>query len=218
MTRLPLILLVINLLALPLGCVPAMFLMNSFNPMQLAFVTDFSVENRTGESIWITPIGTVGTQGKRWPIPTSSRRAPWMESSQRARLPIECGAKRTLFYDWDDINFSELVVERAGAEPRQLVVNPDPTTNQYSRLEVNEFVIDDWDALAPLEPDVRAAYDEAQVPLRLWPILIWTALPAVTFLPVLWWYQRSRTPRGSMAPSPPPLPPLSGSLAPSVPT
>ncbi|MBI4584505.1 MAG: hypothetical protein HY717_10855 [Planctomycetes bacterium] len=44
-----LILLVLNGLFLPLGCLPMLLAFNTVNPMALAFIVGFTVENQTAE-------------------------------------------------------------------------------------------------------------------------------------------------------------------------
>lgn len=93
-------------------------------------------------------------------------------------------------YDWDDINFSELVVETSTGELRQLVVNPDPTANQYSVPRVTDFVIEDVSRLGVADERVREAYRAAQIPARWWLILGGMAVPAGTFVLLLRYHRR----------------------------
>jgi hypothetical protein len=195
MRRVLFVFLILNGLLLPLSCVPALFLFNAVNPMQLTFIAGFTVENRTGDTIYVTPVGTVGPEGHRHPLPLAVWKAPWVPASQRGRFPVRTGGTITLYYDWDDINFSELVVETEDGELRQLVVNPNPTANQYTIPRVTDFVIEDVNRLGPLDPVVRGAYDAAQRPVRWWPIVAGLATPAVTFVLLLRWYKRAKVPR-----------------------
>lgn len=190
MRRVLFALLILNGLLLPLTCVPALVLFNAVNPMQLAFITGFTVENRTAATIHVTPIGTVGPAGDRHPLPLAVWKAPWVPASRLGRFPVRSGETITLYYDWDDINFSELVVEADEGEPRQLVVNPEPTANQYTVPRVTDFVIDDVGRLGAVDPRVREAHAAAQQPVRWWPILLATGAPAVTFVVLRRWYRR----------------------------
>src|SRR5690348_3526721 len=127
MRRVLLVLLILNGLLLPLSCIPVLLLFNAVNPMQLMFVTGFTVQNRTGGTLSVTPIGTVGPDGHRRPLPLMRWQIPAVPASRNGRLPVQSGKTITLYYDWDDINFSELVIEAEDGELRQLVVNPPPT-------------------------------------------------------------------------------------------
>lgn len=182
MRRLLFVLLILNGLLLPLTCVPVLFLLGAVNPMQLAFITEFTVENRTAATVYVTPIGTVSHEGLRRPLPMAAWPAPCVPASQRGRLPIRTGEKIAYYYDWDDINFSELVVESQDGELRQLVVNPNPTANQYTVPKETDFVIDDLDRLGPVDRSVREAYTLAQQRLPWWPILAATTAPALSFV------------------------------------
>lgn len=190
MRRILLALLILNGVFLPLTCIPVLFLSNTINPMALAFITRFTVENRMEATIFVTPIGTVGSEGRRFPLSLMRWEFPWMPASQRGRLPVRSGEMITFYYDWDDINFSELVVEAEDGELRQLVVNPKPTLNQYTIPKVTNFVIDDLAKLETVDQRVRGAHAAAQKPVRWWPFLIATAAPAVTFVLLSLWYKR----------------------------
>jgi hypothetical protein len=187
------ILLILNGLFLPLSCFPLIFLFNAVNPMQLAFITDFTVENRTAKTIFVTPIGTVGPQGDRHSLPLTRWKAPWYPASQHADIPISAGEKVTLFYDSDDINFSELVVATEDGTVRQLVVNPAPTARQYVIPDVTDFVIDDVNRLDAVGPTVQAACHEARQPRKsgLFDLAV-LAIPAITFVALLKFFQRTK--------------------------
>jgi len=173
-----------------LTCVLAAFLLDPVNPMRQAFIIEFTVENRSESNVYVTPIGTVGPEGHRRPLPMELGKAAWAPASQRGRFPVRRGETITLYYDWDDINFSELVVETENGELRQLVVNPEPTLNQYIVPKVTDFVIDDLSRLEAVDHDVREAHAAAQQPASRWPIGVWTGVPALTFLALWWWYRR----------------------------
>jgi hypothetical protein len=190
MRRVLFVLLILNGLLLPLCCVPVLFLINAVNPMQLAFITGFTVENRTAEVLYVTPIGTVGPAGERHPLPMALWKVPWVPASERAKIPVQSAEKITLYYDWDDINFSELVIETPSGELRQLVVNANPTANQYTKPPVSDFVIDDFGRLEAADQRVRAAYTAAQIPSRFGRFLLGSAIPGVTFCLLLWCYKR----------------------------
>lgn len=187
------ILLILNGLFLPLSCFPLIFLFNTINPMQLAFITDFTVENRTGRELSVTPIGTVGQQGRRRSLPLTRWKAPWWPASQYADIPVPADEKVTLFYDWDDINFSELVVATEDGTLRQLVVNSNPTARQYVIPEVTDFVIDDVNRLEEVNPAVLAACQKAREPRQSGlPSLLILAVPAITFTLLLARYRRTK--------------------------
>jgi hypothetical protein len=192
-------LLVLNGVLLPLSCIPALLLFNSVNTMELAFITAFTVENRSPAPIYVTPIGTVGREGRKWPLPLVIWQAPWVPASQRAHFLVPNGQSITLNYDWDDINFSELVVEEEGRGLQQLVVNPNPTANQYTIPPTTHFVIGAGERLGPVDPKVREAYETARHPTRWLLILAGTTAPLISFILLRRWYRRIRIPPAEAA-------------------
>lgn len=141
------ILLVFGLLTSPLTL---LVLLGVFNPFALVFLYPFQVENKTNEPIWITPLGTVGEEGLRQVLPQYLFRTPALPALKEADLRIDPGETRHLIYDWDDINFSEIVVKSRRGEQRMLVVDSHPTENRYHTPGENHFVIDSFERLEPL--------------------------------------------------------------------
>src|SRR5688572_1111628 len=123
MRRLLLVLLIANALLLPLGCIPALFLVNRYNPMQIGFITDIHITNALGEAITVTPVGAVGREGHRAGLPIFRSRSPAIASDVHGGFVIQPGQTIEVLYDWDDINLSELVIEFADGTARQLVVD-----------------------------------------------------------------------------------------------
>ena len=136
-------------------------------PMSLAFITEFTVENRTDETIVVTPIGTVGEPGNRRILPIFIYGWPFLPvwSSQPAGFEIPPGESIDIIYDMEDINFSEIVVHDDDGELGQLVVNPNPTQKQYHAPAHRRFAIDDLDSLVAVPGPVRDAVRDAQNPL-----------------------------------------------------
>jgi hypothetical protein len=149
---------------------PMDLLFGSMNPLALAFVTDIRIENRLDEPIWVTPIGTVGKKGTRRPLPVCRRRIPYEPSRQRGNFRVDPGERCAIYYDWDDINFSEVVVRTEAGRLFQLIANPDPTGRQYVQAPRSEFIIDDLAGLEPMRDGLRAAYENAQEPFEVRPL------------------------------------------------
>ncbi len=70
------------------------------------FLIDLTVENASGEIVWVTPIGAVGKEGKRRLLPLSACKIPYLPTPFRKEFPLAQGARRSFIYDWDDIQFS----------------------------------------------------------------------------------------------------------------
>ena len=127
-----------------------------------AFIADFTIENRTGQAITVTPVGTVGKEGKRAPLPTVMGASLSLPAIRAGGFPLAPGRSLALLYDMDDINFSEIVIEDGQGRRYQFIVNPEPTTNQYHAPRERQFVIGDLQRLGRVEPGVAEAAQQAQ--------------------------------------------------------
>lgn len=142
------------------GCLLAL---NAFNPIALAFKTDFSVTNQSSERMHVTPVGAVGPDGERHRLPLLANTAGYWFLPNNANLVIEPGQTRQFVYDWDDIQFSELLLE-AGGQRYVLVVDSQPTVNQYRRPAETSFNVGEPTTLAPAPAHIAALAD----PQVLW--------------------------------------------------
>jgi hypothetical protein len=133
-----------------------LLILNSVNPMQLTFVTEFRVENQTTRPLWVTPIGTFNTGGK-CVLPQFATSVPAIPAVRSRDLRLEPGGSTWIIYDWDDLNFSEIVVRDARGEYRQLVVDPDPPKRNYYRNKRERYVIEEWESLPAATANVLAA-------------------------------------------------------------
>ncbi len=123
----------------------------------VAFITDFTVTNRSKQSIIVTPVGSFARRGLRSTLPTIMWRYLPLYSFKSTRYPLEPGETVKIYYDMDDIQFTELAVELMPGDIRQFVVGPPPTSNQYSSPAMNQIVIDDLDSLQPAIATVNSA-------------------------------------------------------------
>jgi hypothetical protein len=189
-----LLLLIVNALLLPVGCVPALLIVNTINPMSAAFVTDIHITNATDIPIKVTPIGAIDPQGTRRPLPVIMFRFPVLNSDRRGGFDVRPGETIEILYDHDDHNLAELVIELPDGRWRQLVLDAAPTTGQFRTLPVNRFTIASIDQLEDVPSNVMTATREAQQPQRLWlrygPFLF----ALFTFKPLLRAYRESRIP------------------------
>ena len=106
-----------------------------------AFLTTFTVENGLEEPIYVTPVGTVGPNGSRYPLPVSHFFVVAIPSTVRGGYELQPNETVSITYDMDDINFSEIVVENVSGPIGQLIVNPNPTANQYHAPTTKHFVV-----------------------------------------------------------------------------
>ena len=159
-----------------------------------AFVAEFTVENQTGQTIAVTPVGTVGERGDRHPLPVYMWAFPPIESPQRGGFEIPPGESLDIVYDMDDINFSELVVFDHDGERGQLIVEPEPTRNQYHAPSQTRFVISDLDSLGLIADPVRNAARAALVPTSApWVMLCVLLGPWLAFFTLSWMNRRLET-------------------------
>jgi hypothetical protein len=128
----------------------------------IAFIADFKIENQTGQTLSVTPVGTVGKEGRRSPLPTIMSVALPLSALRAGGFRLAPGESLTVLYDMDDINFSEIVIENAQGQQFQLVVNPNPTTNQYHAPRQRYFPLNELGRLGPVDPRVAAAAKRAR--------------------------------------------------------
>ncbi len=121
-----------------LGLSCLMFMGMSFGT---AFLSTFTVKNGLDEPIYVTPVGTVGPNGSRHPLPVSHLFVVAIPSTVRGGYELQPNETVSITYNMDDINFSEIVVENVSGSIGQLVVNPNPTANQYHAPTTKHFVV-----------------------------------------------------------------------------
>jgi len=153
--------LVFSLLFLPASCVSLASLYGPYNPLLLAFLQDFTIENQLREIIFVTPIGATNKQGKRAVLPLyESADPPATRVNQTTRILISPNESKTLYYDWDDINFSEILIETENWK-KVLIVDSEPTKNQFRVPSKIRFVIDDKEHYVEPSPEILAGFERA---------------------------------------------------------
>jgi hypothetical protein len=157
----------LGVLTLPLMGMTALGLFNSINPMQLMFLCSFDVTNESEETLWITPVGTIGREGYRHTLPQYLREFPAFTSIQVGGYRLAAGKTKRITYDWDDINFSEIAVMNESGEYRQLVVDANPTECQYHPPASDSYVIESFEALSPIDDRVLEATTTEKYDFRI---------------------------------------------------
>jgi len=127
------------------------------NPMGLVFLTTFEVENKTSEEILVTPIGAVGPTGDRHTLPYSALSWLYIMKSSSSDYSIASGEVRKFTYDWDDIQFSEILVRQPSKDYRVIPTGLHPTKGQYRRPEKTRFEIADIESAQLAEEKHLAA-------------------------------------------------------------
>jgi hypothetical protein len=93
-------------------------------------------------------------------------------------------------YDWDDINFSELLIRFRDGSQRVLIVDPQPPTDAYYANKQEEIAIGDLTALRPAPPD---SVEAAQRAIPFWVFMCLMAFATTLPLGPLWWWIGTRT-------------------------
>ena len=131
------------ILLLPLFSLTLMFCLNVLNPMALAFLTVFEIENKTDKVILVTPIGAVGPNGFRRQLPYSISTQFYIIDPSKIDYSIQPGEVKQFIYDCDDVQFSEILVRSAAERYRVITTGLHPTQGQYRPPAKKRFEIVD---------------------------------------------------------------------------
>jgi hypothetical protein len=156
----------LGILTSPLLALSSLILINSINPMQLMFLYTFDVTNQSEETLWITPVGTVGRRGDRHVLPQFINEFPAFDAIREGGYRLGPGKTRQIIYDWDDINFSEIAIMNEPGQWRQLVVDANPTEGQYRPPREDSYVIESFQSLSPIDERVLTAATTEKYNLR----------------------------------------------------
>lgn len=168
--------------------------------MQLAFITSFSVQNDTPNALRMTPIGSYGREASKvykGPLPTYSLPIPAVPGLRQGNFHIRPGETAFIFYDWDDIQLSELVIETPSKSLRQMVVDTCPADHYYSP-RTDTFVVSSIDSLPEVSAEVLIGYKLASGIKGINPMLMFyivcliplATLPAVNKLHQKYWQKQ----------------------------
>jgi hypothetical protein len=134
------------------------------DPFAPAFAATFEIVNQSDQGLFITPIGAVGPDGARFVLPQYPSYPPTVLPAPVTRISVTAHSTVRITYDWDDINFSEVAVESARGEVRQLVVDPQPTVGQYRPPGSPRYEIESFEQLDPISPIVAEAFQRTPLP------------------------------------------------------
>ena len=135
------ILIVIAILLSPVSMLTCVVVLDVVNPFALVFLTSFTIDNNLGQDIWVSPIGTVGENGDRYPLPFSYFKHLSVRSIKKTDFYIAKDTSKTFVYDWDDIQFSEILIRPEHGDIRFIITDPNPTQNQYRNLKNKLFTV-----------------------------------------------------------------------------
>ncbi len=102
-------------LTVPAFLVLLLFAGHSVNPMALAFLTTFQVRNDSkGEvQVWV---GGRGESGRPALLPLHLWEFPAVPAFRSGGFGLKPGAVATITYDWDDTNFTVIIVKTSDGE------------------------------------------------------------------------------------------------------
>jgi hypothetical protein len=141
----------------------ALLIFNCVNPMTLAFITQFDVVNQSGEAVRVTPVGRTES-GRVAVLPQYASRLPALAAVRDTDHPIAAGGRRTVRYDWDDIQFTEIRVRGSDGVERVLLTDPGPTTRGYYANRQPQYVIPPLNTL----PAARTSFDASRASRVVW--------------------------------------------------
>ena len=134
-------------------------LLSTVNPMLLVFIANFKVENQSGQDIWFTPIGTRGTEAQKGLMPIYLTAIPALPAVRIGNYYLKDGDTKKIKYDWDDVNFSEILIKAKNGQFYELIVDLEPTDNQYHPPKSKHFVIPELKTLCVARPNIIEVYD-----------------------------------------------------------
>jgi hypothetical protein len=177
------VLLVLNALLLPVS------VLRLLTPVTLPLITGFTVENQTAEPIRVTPVGTAGS-GRRL-LPVHLARFPAIWGVRNRDFVIPPGHTVDIFYNWDDVLLSEIVVHDARGRVYQISVDSSAPSGE-SFPHQKRFVIAGLDTLPQPEPEVLRVAQSGYHNWRPWVVLLLSLALWPSFFALRRTYRRVR--------------------------
>ncbi len=94
-----------------------------YNPMLLVFLETFDIANESGETIAITPIGATETAHRLRELPSFQEDYPPARDAVSRNIPMAPGQRIKYTYDWDDVNFTHIVIRGPDGVVRALATD-----------------------------------------------------------------------------------------------
>jgi len=142
---------------------------------------EFEIANNSGIPISVTPVGIIKTQARRVTLPVLRPKGQRIWTRRRTEIPLAPGQTIRLAYDFDEIQFSEVLVHTQEGGTRMLLVIPSGVhEGQYSPPRENSFSVPALAGL-PAAPDNVKGYDDRER-RRSWYLLCLGILA-----PLGWW-------------------------------
>jgi hypothetical protein len=149
---------------------PVFLLIYPFS-FQMIYVMALRVINRTSRPLWITLVGTFDS-GERWIPLRFVTSIPAIPAVRQKNHRVRPGRSRQVLFDRKGMDHYDIVVRNAKGEHRMLVFDPVPSrSNLYGHGDAN-YVIEDWNMLAPVPSDVLAKALEPGKGWVLWALIL----------------------------------------------
>ena len=116
-------------------------ILNAFNPMQMGFITTFSIQNESGEDIDVWPLGSPGPQFDPHVLPLFITEVPAIPNLGSGRVRIRPGDSAAMHYDWDDTNFTELLIRTRSGQYKRLSIDTDRPPGCCSPPRSGNYVV-----------------------------------------------------------------------------
>ncbi len=152
------------ILTFPFFLLLLLFILGSCNPMATMFQFPFEVKNGSAETVWITPLGSLGQHTQRRILPQFAIQTPPILAFRRAGFKLRSDETIRIIYDNDDTILSEIVIQDQHGNYKQLKVEPGPKDSP----EANRFIIPRLTHLPPAKESLIQAASEAQFNLKYW--------------------------------------------------
>ena len=167
--------------------------------LSAAWTVSFSVDNRTSETVIVTPLETFPRTGRSGPLPIHVSRYVSLPSFRDPRFELPPGTSVTVSYDPDDILFTSIVVQGGALRPRELLVES-RAPNGYSGPKRDLFVLDNLELLRPARPESVQAAERAKGRGGCgWLILATIAVPWILHAGLRWSLRRVNAARDRAA-------------------
>ena len=138
---------------------------NSFNPMLLAFLEDFTIVNESGTDLTIMPIGMVEGTGRYGPLPRYDRSTVGARPvAWRKTLHLAAGEAVKIVYDYDDINFRHILVMDGAGNCYNLDTDKRGTTLHCYGPQQTRYTIPPVTELGPTPKELMPAFHGRAVP------------------------------------------------------
>jgi hypothetical protein len=146
----------------------AFLLVGTVNPFLLCTVCTVTLNNQSGEDLWITPVGTMGRghigpnlMGVKQVLSQLRWEVPALPSKEYKDLPLGNGEQRRIIYDGELLHFTDLLLRRRSAEVSTMSVAHYDGRHWTLNLTNGEVLIRPADLSHIVQPDIADAVDRA---------------------------------------------------------